>query len=408
MNILLGKHAAFGGLGASNLVAMVVAFATNIVITRWLTDAEFGEYRLVVNLSVAIFGIVNFGIHVTAARKLALEDDALEQREVLGDGMALLTAACIGGAGLAAGGSVLAQTAGSDQGRVLGLAAVLLLPIGLQRGLVYLLRGSQRIAHIGMQTVAPPIVVALVWILAPNFGIGQEKLGPVFAVAVYGLSFTLVHLVSVTLLRPVIRGGIKTRWRDYLADNRREGWQVYKGSLVGVVSAEVVSVVVGFTNDLGQYGAYALAWSLASPLTLLPMMMQTLHFRGFAREETIRHGTLWLLAGATAACLALGLVTTSIIKHSLYGDGYPNLLEYLSVLGVAVLLHSLGDYVNSYHIARGRSDRARKAAYRTGLTLVASALVTVPFLGVWGLAISRITASLAFLVLGMSRLDLKR
>ena len=78
-------------LYASTLLGSLLGFATSIVNTRFLTDAEYGDVRYVQNLITMLACLLQFGFFHAGNRLLALSDDETRSRRVRGAMVAILT-----------------------------------------------------------------------------------------------------------------------------------------------------------------------------------------------------------------------------------------------------------------------------------------------------------------------------
>lgn len=390
-----------GGLAGANLVAMGLGFVANILITGLLPVDQYGEYRLAIIAAALVVGATNFGFHVTTARALAGARSTLSERFVMGVGLSLVTTLLLATTLLCVAVVVVLAFLQSEYSELGMMVAIVLLPLGLQRALIYVLRGSRKLSELISQVALQPIFVCVAWGVVSLGGGALARVD--IAVAIYVGGFLIAHVLSFVRLHPILPHRLCLRWRELAETNRLEGWQVYKGSLVGVVSADLVVVVVGLYVSAADFGVYALAISLASPLLQIPITFQALHFRDFVRSGRLRESVVMGLLGLGFLCLGAGVGLLWLIEPVIYAGGYPDLLAMVGVVGASFAVHGVGDYVNGYLIGKGAASTARVSAYVAGLSLIAGAgILVVPF-GVWGLALARCVSSTAYLSVGLGQ-----
>jgi O-antigen/teichoic acid export membrane protein len=182
------------------------------------------------------------------------------------------------------------------------------------------------------------------------------------------------------------------------AENKKYGFHVYLGSLSNVATAYLCTLSIGYFANNIQLGFFVLALTISAPLSLLPNVIATTFFKNFADMERIPDK----LIGYTIALCAVSYVVFALCLKKvvifLYSTNYMESLNIAYILGLGMIIHGLGDMFNRFLCAKARGKDVRNGAFIEGGVNILAILLLVPIFRGTGAAMTRLLASIAYLM----------
>jgi O-antigen/teichoic acid export membrane protein len=384
----------FSLLFTANVAVAVVSFFSNLLINNHLSELEYGTYRYATNFLQLGMNAVTLGLPYSAARLLALEQDRERQRRIMGATYALMGLACVAGLLLTWAiyfGAPLFGLKGLDG--ILVVAPLFLYITVLEYVISNLCTGANNIRLLSSQLAMPVSLVLIftavqVYILK-SYGLWQ-------ALAAFAISHTVIIAVGIRRLRPSMKA-LRAHIAAVVHENRTTGLPVYFGQLLGVVSVQLISLMIPAFVGMKNYAQYALAYSISAPLALVASTLGTVIFRSSADAGRLPRKVVLYSFGGCAALAAVYVLLIRILIFWLFGERYLPAAPMAQVMGVGALMVGLGDILNRYLGANGRGRMLLTGAAVTGIVAVASAAALLPSFGAMGASISRGVANAAYL-----------
>jgi O-antigen/teichoic acid export membrane protein len=210
-------------------------------------------------------------------------------------------------------------------------------------------------------------------------------------------SFTISLIVFFCLLKPDfsdIRGSLKILWLQ----NKDFGSYVYFSTLllggVTYLSNYVVAYYIGTT----QFGLYALAFTLAYPVSLIPSILGTILFKRSVNESRYSAKSEWLTVILSIVVLCIFLLALRPLFTYLYPLEFNQSIVIANFLAFASMIQGIGDFYNKFVIASGKS----KGLFKVSALIVAINLVNIIIfvreMGISGAVISQIISSCLYLI----------
>lgn len=372
--------------------SIAIAFLTNILITMYMSEEDYGSYRYVVNILIVVASLGNLGIYYSSARLLAKtnREDAARYYSTTTALILLISvlASCV---------LLTLSLIINDNSLFLRVAALFTYSVILQRTFIYMLKGSNRISDISMQTMLPQILI-LLSVLTIVF-VANKQLSFNRITYIYGFSFAAVHVFTIVRLKAYRTAGMKATIKEIATDQRTNGFQIYVGSLVQVCLADVLNVIVAAVSVKAEYAAYALAVSMSTLMMQIPSIMATINFRRNAAINKIGQKDI----ATTLALILLSYAGLNLAVYFLfpviYGAKYAIAPSYILILSLGYGLHGMGDYFNSFLNAHGCGKFMRNVSIATGIVQVGSAAIFIPLWEIAGLLVVRVVTSVAYFVL---------
>lgn len=377
----------------TNFGSIGLAFISNIIITSFLTESNYGTYKYVINLITMIVSLTNFGIYYSTARLLT-NSNKHREKDLYGATISIMTFISI------VVGSILFFTMMMIDkyiyiiNREIFYAFPLIFTVMFQRSFMYMLKGSNKILDMCIQTVMPQIILLMIYSYLKVIGITDISFE--HSLIAYTISFLMTHMITIFRLKIKPIKGIKKELKNILYEQKKNGFEIYKGSLLSVFTADILNVIIGTVSLKADYGAYSLALSFSGPILQIPSIMGTISFKKNANLDKLSKKeifTTFIISFISYIILNIGIY---IIIPLVYKGQYTMVPLYTLFLSGGYILHGFGDYFNSFLNSHGMGTYIKKGAIISGVIQVIFAAILVPTYSIWGLVISRILSSLGY------------
>lgn len=382
-------------LTITNFLVLIIAFVTNIVITRSLTETEYGAYRYVISTITMLVSFLNFGLYYSSARLLTKADSKKESKLYAGTIQLFIAIIFLAGLILYFGYQLVTMFVPITN-RLFLYALPLVYTIMLQRTFIYMLKGSNRIFDVALQTILPHFVVLLLYILFDQLNVVEINL--LISLIIYGLAYLFTNFITIYRLKIPVFNKSFIEIKEIFSEQKSTGAEIYKGSLLSVFSGDLLNVIVGSIVLKADYAVYTLALSLSAPLLQIPATMGIIQFKKNANVKKINSREIMLTLILTIVAYFVMNLGIQLLFPIVYNNSYHGTRQYILVISLGYVFHGLGDYFNHYLNARGMGRSIKYGAYLTGISHVILAIVFIPKLGIWGLVLSRIGSSILYFI----------
>ncbi|MBM6545750.1 oligosaccharide flippase family protein [Janibacter sp. YIM B02568] len=379
------------GLAGATYGAAVLALLTSVVLTREMAPSDFGAYRYVVAVLGLVAVVANVGIPYSAARSLSQLQPAAQPKLVTAS-LQLVLAALLVAAVLLALISLL-TTDILEVSPLLLLASALVWTIALQRHFMYMLRGAGRTREIAVQTVLPP---AFIFAATGLLAVAHDAVSLTAVLIIMSTAYLSTHVWTSTRLSVWGYQGLAVQRARLMETQKSTGLPIYKGALISVGVAELIVVLGGAHVGEVSFGTFALALSMAAPVATLPTVIGMVQFRKFGSQSQLPRR---LVVSMFSRSALLGLAGTGagwLLFPFIFPRDFDTARTMFPVLAVGFLLHGTGDYLNQYLQAQGDGLSIKRAAYAVGLVNMIVGVATIPWLGAWGLVLTKFLGSASY------------
>ena len=377
-------------LYASTLMGSLLGFATSIVNTRFLTDAEYGDVRYVQNLITLFSWLLLFGYFHAGNRLLALSNDEARSRKVRGAMVAIL-----------------------------GVCSVVLMLMTLIAGLFHIgqkecflfmvslpvcfyplftnyvnatAQGDNFIGRLAISRVLPPIIYVAIALVVFNLFKATSSFVILLQWGVYSLMFGVIIIST----RPRFNG-LKPVFESLKTENSAYGAHLYYGSLAMIATHYLAGLMLGvFNDDNTNVGYYTLALTLTTPLSYLPGIIGTAYFKKFVNEPAIPQKVFRATLLLTVASCVLFMSFIHIVVDWFYPASYAPVARYAIWMSVAFSVHGIGEMINRFLGSHGHGVPIRNSSYMCGAFKVFGFIVLVWLWNVEGALITNIVSSLIY------------
>lgn len=373
---------------------MVVAFLINIMLTRSISKEEFGNYSFVLNLFIFGQVLFNFGYFYALSRLIALSNDEIYIRKMYGVGVVFLL--CF---------SVLMSlslysyiTYSSSLHAQVIQGGLLLLPFSgiflFNNYCELLLQSSNRIGLLSFYRFFPKFILGI-GIAFFYFGLIKLQFNYIFYLYIYSFLLGIFYVVYKT--RPIL-SKISVLFRETIKSSKKFGFNVYLGSLIAVGASTLTGILIGvFGSDNQEVASYTIALQLTAPLSLIPNVLGTSHFKEFTHSSRIAPRLLLYMYVLSCCVMLFVFCFAELLVNFFFEDVYSDVAVLLNILTIGSVLYGLSNLYNKFLLSKGEGEIIRNISLVVGSTLLISNLVLINLYGAIG-------ASIAFVISGATYL----
>ena len=377
-------------LYASTLLGSLLGFATSIVNTHFLSEADYGDVRYVQNLISFLASLLLFGYFLSGSRLLALSREENQSRNIRGV-MVLILLLC---AVLLVLGTLI--TGVFHCNLMVRHLFFISLPVCFYPLLTNYInttaQGDNHIGRLAVSRVLPALLyVPIAYVIYRNFGATSTLM----VLLQWGV-YCVVLIAIVISTRPAFRE-MKPVFAALQTENRSYGIHLYYGSLAMVATNYLAGVTLGiFNEDNVNVGFYTLALTLTTPLSYLPGIIGTAYFKQFVNEPRIPSkvfkGTLLI---TILSCLCF-IAFIRLLVDWMYPESYAIVGGYASWMAIGFSVHGLGDMVNRFLGSHGEGRSIRNSSYACGVFKIFGFIVLVWLWDIKGALITNVVSSCVY------------
>jgi O-antigen/teichoic acid export membrane protein len=191
----------------------------------------------------------------------------------------------------------------------------------------------------------------------------------------------------------------KSALRRLIEHTKSYGIPLHVGAVAAVAMSYLGIIILGNFTDSTGVGFFALAQTIAIPLTIVGGAIGSVYFSAFAGMERIHPRilmtavTLCVLAFAAYQCL-IGFIFFSVFPKT-----YSGALALARIAAVGYTLHGLGDLLNRFLCANGHVRNVRNSAMLVGVVSLISYFALSKWLSEVGAAVAIVLSSSTYLLL---------
>ena len=383
-----------------NFLSMPLGLVSNIVITRYMGAQAYGDYQYIQRVFELFFILLGFGLMQSVNRAVLLSDDEKTTREYYGGGIICLLFNWI-----IISIVLYAVTFISPNYKEKGIFDIMLcvIPFSLifytNKYFEQVLPSSNKISELIIQRYIPRIglfVIALfIYLVVMKVDIGISPIVVVWTL--FWATQIIVYLYVFKRIKPSFANA-KQRIRSIIHLNKEYGWPIYIGNLFSTAFAALMPVFLSyFGHDNKGVGFYALSLTLSQPLSFIPVVVATSHYKAFAEYKSLPRklmsSTLLVSLGAMA-CLWL-LVTPFI--NVFYTPEFRPVIWLTFVSSIGTLLFGLSDFFSRYLMAQGQGKSLRNSSFIVGFSTLALSVGLIPLIHEFGASIAHAGAGMVYL-----------
>lgn len=381
-------------LFSANLVSIPIGIITSILLTRTLGPVNFGNYTFLLNVFLISVVIANFGFFWASNRALVLTNDSIKAREYYGASLyfvLIIYLVIIIGLYLY---SVIDSNLVKNNIQVI---FQILIPFSFvflfTRYFEDLFQADNKIALLIKSRILPKILF-LISILILYFFYKNINLVTVWILFVG--SQILVFAFIIYKLR-VSFENFNIRVIEIRKFNKEYGFDVYIGSLFNTGFGYLTGILISYFGESNaNVGFYSLAMSFSSPLSLIPNVIATTHYKDFSSQNRINSNLILITASLSLLALSLIWIIVPLFVKYFYGLEYTQVIGLNVILSIAYAFQGFGDFFNRYLGSNGQGKSLRNSSIYVGVSLFLISIVLIPLFGAKGAAYSQVIGSCVY------------
>ena len=377
----------------STIVGLGFSFLGSILNSKILSKESFGDFKYIQSYLMLMNSFINFGFFQSGSRIIAASDDAEKNQKVKG----YLIYLCLIGVAImfliTIGVRFLGTKVLSDRiFHYLLIFFPLFLAHPLMNYFESVFQAERKLVSFSIYKLLPPVLYVLC-LLGGRFFFSNDIS---FNIVTYYCCF-LVTFLGFIISDRIIFSGKNEVLDELLTANKEFGLQIYYGSLWGVGTGYLLTILIGYygVNNI-DVGRYSLAYTFVTLLTFLPTIFGTANFKYFVTAKKLPRRVL-MQAGLSSFILLLFLVFTIDFWITLFLNPSFQIVGLLVKIGaITAVLHGFGDFINKFLIAKGKGRIVKNAAIITGVIQLISAFIFIPKYAAVGAMIANAIGSGAY------------
>lgn len=379
----------------SSICGVGLGLLSSILNTHFLTPEEYGNYRYVYNILSFLSSILLFGYFVSGCRLLAISKNYEENRRINGAMIIILAITIV----ITAIGMIIGSVIQNIINSSVSYLFLISLPVcGAPLMLNYInttFQGENRIKELSFARLMPYLIylpIGYAWYT--SFGSNAETL----MLLQNGCSIA-VYIILILSLKPKFTN-LAPVFKLLSKENREYGFHVYIGSVLAVSLGYLSGITLGiFEDDNVNVGFYTLALTVSSPLSILPTIVGTTHFKEFANENSIHRRIIKNTTIISVISLVAFVIMIVPLVKWVYSDAYSPVGYYSCYIAIGMIFHGFGDMYNRFLGAHGKGKEIRNGAIITGMFQIIGSIALVYLWGIYGAIATRIISSTIYFLL---------
>jgi O-antigen/teichoic acid export membrane protein len=384
---------------SANVIGIPLGIIASIFVTKYLGPEKFGDYMFIQNIFNFAIIIGTFGFFNSGNRAIINSKKKSHIKEYYGAEIVISIFLFLF---IALAVIFFISFDKNIQSKQLFTTILMLVPFVFVylfvRYFETLLQADNRINLLIKIRLYPKVLFAVSIICA--YLLQKEFSGSKLLIAYYLLMLSqLVVFVYVILsLKPSFKN-LRKRIKDLVRLNKYYGWHVYIGSVFAVGFAQLSGILISYFGvDNTGVGYYALAITIAAPLSFIPNTIATTHYREFSIMSAIPQKVMHVTLAMSVAALLLSWLLIDPFINYFYGEDYQNVIPLFYIVSLGVCLHGLADFFNRFLGSHGQGKMLRNSSFIIGFCLLVMSVLLIPLWNEVGAAITKGATGLVYLV----------
>jgi O-antigen/teichoic acid export membrane protein len=384
---------------AVNVAIIPLSIISNIFITRFLGPIGFGDFKFlyyVLSLGMVLF---TFGFFQAGNRALVLNNDTGKAREYYGSVMVILFVLSFI---LAVSLLIYAYFDNNISEKGLRTMLIAIIPFSwlflLTNYFEVLFQADNKISLLAKSRLYPKLLffffILLLYFIFLNYE-GNR-------LAVIWFLFIGTHIIGYAYIIYKISpafSNLKIRIQEIWFYNKTYGFNVYSGTVFNVALSALSGLLISYfgINNAGV-GYYALALTIAEPLSFIPNVIATTHYKDFSTRRSIAKKLIWITIGVSGSALILCWLLVGPFIRIFYGNEFLPVIQLTLIVSVGVLIHGFADFFNRFLGSHGQGKALRNSAIVVGIVILICNFTLIPYFGETGAAYTRIISGITYIL----------
>jgi O-antigen/teichoic acid export membrane protein len=382
-----------------NIIGIPLGMVTSILLTRYLGAKSYGDFMFINNLINLVIVIGTFGIFQAGNRAIILTENKEKIKEYYGAemiftvGVFLIVFLFL---------FLFVNYDPNINAKGLRLITLFVMPFSwvyiLVKYFETLFQADNKIGLLVKTRLFPKIFfLALVLLLFSFYqDYNDKKLILIFYSFIVSQIIVFIYIIFKIKLS---FNNLKLRLKEIWNYNKSFGFHVYIGSVFAVGFAQLTGILISYFGiDNSGVGFYALALTIAAPLSFIPNTIATTHYKDFSKLNSVPKKVLFLTIGITIFILFVSWILITPFITYFYGIQFESVINLFYIVSIGIVFHGFADFYNRFLGAHGQGEILRNSSFIVGGSLLVSNIVLIPLWGEVGAAITKGVAGLIYFI----------
>ena len=386
-------------LSMVNVINIPLSVISSIIITRFLGPSSYGDFKFLLNvfkLSVVIF---SFGFFQAGNRALVLNHDLQKGREIYGAMLIILSIL------FTLMGIFLLSYAFFDNNiyeKGLQIQLIYLIPFSwvflFVRYFETLFQADNKIKLLANSRLLPKLAFFISVLIIYFFYLNYNGNKLTILLGLFLMTQILVFIYIIYKINPSFNN-VKTRIREIFTFNKSFGFNVYIGSLTAVGFSQLTGILISyFAKDNSGVGFYSLAATISAPLSFIPNVIATTHYKDFSTSKNISRKLMLITFIISCTALSLTLLLVSPFIKYFYGPEFNPVIYLTYIVSFGVILFGYADFFNRFLGAHGKGKALRNSAVLVGFSTMVFNFTLIPRFGESGAAYTLVFSGMIYVL----------
>jgi O-antigen/teichoic acid export membrane protein len=386
-------------LSAVNILGIPLTILTSIILTRYLEPSAFGDYKFIQNLFYLVVSLITFGFFQAGNRALVLTKNWEKAREIYGAELVICGFLFI------LMSLILIFYAFFDNNiQAKGLKSLLILITPLSWSFLLgnyfevLFQADNKIGLLAKSRLYPQItfftLILVIYLGYPDYAGSKLKI----IVLSYLISQILVFIYIIYKVKPSFHK-LKSSLKEIYQYLKSYGFNVYLGSVFAVGFSQLTSVIISYFGvDNSGVGYYSLAITISLPLSFIPNVIATTHYKEFSTMTRIPRKLFMITIFLSFSALVMMWLLVGPFIRAFYGTGYYPVIYLTFIVSIGVIFYGLADFINRFLGSHGHGKALRNSAFIVGISLMVFNFTLVPLFGETGAAYTKAISGIIYII----------
>jgi len=381
-----------------NLIGVPIGIITSIFLTRFLGSSAYGDYKFLYELFRFAILLLTFGLLHAGNRTLVINNDPQKAKEYFGAELfivgILYLIMCI---------SLYTY----------GFLDHNIVEKGLQKTLYYLIpfswiflliqyfevlfQADNKISLLANSRLYPKVGFLLTVLLIYFFFFDYRGNKLLFVWFFFLITQIIVFIYIIFKVNPSFNH-LKARMREIWSYNKSYGFNVYLGSLFAVGFESLTGVLISYFGiDNTGVGYYALAITISTPLTFIPNVIATTHYKEFSTRTQISGRLIKTTMGMSIAALIFIWIIVGPFIRIFYDPEFEPVIRLTIIVSTGMIFYGFADFFNRFLGSQGKGKALRNSSFIVGASLMILNLIFIPLWGETGAAYTRAVSGIIYI-----------
>lgn len=381
-----------------NIISIPLTIGINILLTRYLGTIGYGDYVFILNIFNISVIFISLGFFQAGNRALVLNNDERKAKQLYGAELIICFILCII---LILFLYIYAYVDTNLTEKGLKGFFLYLVPFSgiflLYNYFEVLFPADNKIKLLALSRLLPKIIFFIFVVLIYLFLIHiTSKLSIIWFAFLFS---QIIVIIFIILKIRVSFVDVKKRIAEVWHFNKTYGFNVFQGSVFAVGFSFLAGILISYYSvDNKGVGFYSLALTFSTPLTLIPNVIATTHYKDFSTKNEIPKKVLRITIFMSLMALIFIWLVVPLIVPLFYGKEFYSVIKLSYIISIGMILHGLANFFNRFLASHGEGKFLRNASFVVGSTMLMLNFLLIPIWAETGAAISRAVNGLVYLL----------